>query len=64
MTTINIATDVTVSPESLGKTSWKGLQKIARQGSAQQIDCLLTWAYGSIPADMSEHLQKIAEGRA
>jgi hypothetical protein len=60
---INIATDVNVTKASLNKTSWKGLQQIARQGSEQQQALLLSYSRTSLPADMHAWLKKIVTGQ-
>ena len=61
---MNIATDVNVSVPSLEKTSWRGLQQIARQGSEQQQCLLLSYSRTSLPADMHAWLQAIVTGQA
>lgn len=60
--TINIQTDVNVSPAMLSKCSWKVLVRIAREGSKEQQDCLIDWGYAGIPAWQFEELFFIAKG--
>ena len=57
---INIQTDVNVSPAMLSKCSLAVLRRIAAEGTEQQRDCLLTWAYSGVCAEISEELHRIA----
>ena len=59
---MNIATDVIVTPSSLGKTDWRGLKRIAAEGSDEQQNTLLAWSYSAIPAALSEELHYIVYG--
>ena len=59
---INIQADINVTPESLSKSSWSALVRIAQEGSAQQQDCLIDWGYSSIPAWQFEELFFLAKG--
>ena len=59
---INIQTDMNVTPESLSKSSWKCLVRIAQEGTEQQQETLIDWGYRSIPAWQFEELYFLAKG--
>ena len=60
--TMNIATDVVVTPSSLNKTGWAGLKRIATEGSPEQQETLLAWSYSAVPAAVSEELHFLVYG--
>ena len=60
---MNIQTDIELSYELLDKGghSWTSLVRIAREGTEEQRDILLTWASGNLPYLMWEDLVYAAE---
>ena len=60
---MNIQTDIELSYELLEASSysWSNLVRIARQGTEEQRDILLTWASGNLPYLMWEDLVYAAE---
>lgn len=60
--TMNIQTDITVTPASLNKSSLNCLFRIAKEGTEEQKQTLLDWAYSSTSAIVHEELFFAATG--
>ena len=60
---MNIQTDIDLSYELLETSSysWSNLVRIAREGTEEQRDILLTWASGNLPYLMWEDLVYAAD---
>jgi hypothetical protein len=60
---INIQNDLLpLSPTVLNKMSRSNLERIAVEGTKEQKDCLIDWAYSGLPAWFFEDLFFLATG--
>lgn len=60
---INIQTDLLpLSPSILKTMSSSNLERIAKEGTKEQKDCLIDWGYSGLPAWHFEHLYLLATG--
>lgn len=60
---INIQTDLLpLSPTVLSKMSRSNLERIAKEGTKEQKDCLIDWGYSGLPAFFFEDLYFLATG--